>query len=48
VPAHHLDEAVAAKKAWDDFWAAATALAALNREELKQIWQSGAKERTKQ
>jgi hypothetical protein len=47
VPPEHLEEAVVAKKAWDEFWDAATALAASNREELKRCWQAAGKARAK-
>ena len=39
----HLEEAVEAKKAWDEFWEGATALAVINREELKRRWQAAGK-----
>ena len=41
----HLEEAVAAKKAWDEFWETATVLASINREELKAGWQAATKAR---
>jgi hypothetical protein len=47
VPSVHLEEAVAAKNAWDAFWTTATALASINREELKQSWRAAAKARAK-
>jgi len=42
-----LEEAEEAKRAWDEFWAAATALAAINREQLKQRWQAAGKARVR-
>ena len=48
VPSGHLEEAVAAKKAWDEFWATATDLASINREELKESWQVATKARSKE
>lgn len=47
VSPEHLEEATEAKKAWDEFWEMATALAAMNREELKQRWQAAGKARVK-
>jgi hypothetical protein len=47
VPPEHLEEALEAKHAWDKFWEAATALAAINREELKQRWQRARKAKVK-
>jgi len=41
----HLEEAVKAKQAWDDFWKTATKLATFNREEMKQRWQADGKAR---
>jgi hypothetical protein len=43
VPPEHLEEALEAKHAWDEFWEAATTLAAINREELKGRWQKARK-----
>ncbi len=48
VSPEHLEEATEAKKAWDRFWQTAIALAAINREELKQRWQAAGKARVKQ
>jgi hypothetical protein len=45
VSREHLDEAVKAKQAWDDFWKAATHLATVNREEMKRRWQAAGKAR---
>jgi len=45
VSLEHIEEAVKAKQAWDDFWKTAAALAAANREELKRRWQSAGKAR---
>lgn len=47
VAPEHLEEAVEAKRAWEDFWGAATALAVINREELKRRWQGAGKARAK-
>jgi len=47
VAPERLDEAKEAKRAWDEFWAASTALAALNREQLKRRWQAAGKARVK-
>jgi hypothetical protein len=47
VSPEHLEEATAAKKAWDRFWETATALAVINREELKRRWQNAGKARAK-
>ncbi len=47
VAPEHIDEAAEAKKAWDRFWETAKALAAINREELKQRWQAPRKARAK-
>jgi hypothetical protein len=47
VSPEHLPEAVAAKQAWNEFWDAATALAAINRDQLKQRWQAGGKARVR-
>ena len=47
VSPEHLEEATEAKKAWDRFWETAKALAAINREEMKQRWQAAGKARTK-
>src|SRR5207247_10547459 len=33
-------EAEEGKRAWEEVWAAGTALAAINREQLKQLWQA--------
>ncbi len=45
VAPEHEGEALAAKAAWDRFWAAAVALAGLNREILQQRWQRTPKPR---
>jgi hypothetical protein len=45
VSPEHLEEAVRAKQAWDDFWKTATDLATFNREEMKQRWQAAGKAR---
>lgn len=47
VSPEHLEEATSAKKAWDRFWETAAALAVINREDLKQRWQSAGKARAK-
>ena len=47
VSPEHLEEATEAKKAWDQFWETATAVATINREELKQRWQAAGKARAK-
>ena len=47
VAPEHLDEVTEAKRAWDDFWQAATEVAALNREEMKARWQMARKARVK-
>jgi hypothetical protein len=47
VSPEHLAEATEAKRAWDRFWEAATALAVINREELKERWQAAGKARAK-
>ena len=47
VAPEYLDEVTEAKRAWDDFWQAATKLAALNREEMKARWQRARKARVK-
>jgi len=47
VSPEHLQEATEAKKAWDGFWETATALAAINREEMRQRWQAAGKARPK-
>jgi len=47
VSPEHLEEVAEAKKAWDRFWQTATALAAINREEMKQRWQAAGKARVK-
>jgi len=48
VSPENLPKAQAAKQAWDEFWDAATRLAALNREALREQWQqSKVKARTK-
>ena len=39
VAPEHLEEARAAKRAWEEFWEAATKMAALNRENLRTRWQ---------
>lgn len=46
VSPEHLNEAVKAKQAWDDFWKIATDLATFNREEMKRRWQTAGKPRT--
>jgi hypothetical protein len=48
VSPQHLDEAVKAKQAWDDFWKTATVLATVNREEMKRRWQAAGKARPSQ
>jgi hypothetical protein len=45
VSPEHLEEAVSAKQAWDEFWQTATKLATVNREEMKHRWQAGRKAR---
>jgi hypothetical protein len=47
VSPEHLEEATEAKQAWNEFWSTATALAAINREELKVRWQAAGKARAK-
>ena len=39
VPAEHAEGARAAHDAWTSFWTIGCAIAALNREELRQAWQ---------
>jgi len=46
VAPEHVEEAVAAKAAWDRFWATAVALATENREALRGRWQ-GTRRRTR-
>ena len=48
VSPEHRDEANEAKKAWEDFWKAATNLATVNREEMKRRWQAAGKARVSQ
>ena len=43
VAPEHLVEVKEAKRAWEDFWHAATQMAALNREEMKSRWQAARK-----
>ncbi len=38
VPTEHADEARRGHAAWAEFWETATAIAALNREQLRQQW----------
>jgi hypothetical protein len=45
VSPEHLEEAIRAKQAWDDFRQTATKLAAVNREEMKRRWQAAGKAR---
>lgn len=45
VSPEHLPEAEKGRKAWEEFWEAATALAALNRQEMKERWRAGGKAR---
>ena len=45
VAPEHLEEAKGAKRAWDEFWQAATRVAAINREEMKVRWQTARKAR---
>lgn len=47
VAREHLDEVTEAKRAWDEFWRAATQVAALNREEMKTRWQTARKARVR-
>jgi len=47
VAPEHIAEAEEAKQAWGEFWDTATALAAINREELKRRWRAGRKARSK-
>ncbi len=46
VPSEHEGEALAAKAAWDRFWAAAVELAGTNREALRQRWHGTPQTRT--
>ena len=39
----HLQQAQQGRRAWEEFWEAAQALAAVNREELKESWRAGRK-----
>ena len=43
VAPEHLEEVTEAKRAWEDFWQAATQMAGLNREEMKSRWQAARK-----
>jgi len=47
VAPENLGEVTEAKRAWDDFWQAATEVAALNREEMKGRWQTARKARVR-
>ena len=47
VAPENVGEAIAAKKAWDQFWQTATELAAINRGELRECWQAAGKARAK-
>lgn len=48
VSPEHRPEADAAKKAWDEFWAAAAVLATVNREQMKERWRAAGKAKVKQ
>lgn len=45
VAPQHVAEVKEAKRAWEDFWQAATRMAALNREDMKSRWQAARKAR---
>ena len=47
VAPEHTQEAIEGKQAWDEFWETATALAAINRDQLKKRWQRTGKARAK-